>query len=92
MTQSKQNDKILRVSSTRNSFGAAKPGRAGPFQHANLDVVTPPSGHAIFRVQKNGPGNQLRRAWCLDARDDARVVRKSLDFHDRLFQPGIAGE
>jgi hypothetical protein len=72
-----------------NWFGAAKPVRAGPFQHANLDAVTPPRGHAIFRVQKKGPGNQLCRAWCLDASRDLRMIRKHLEFGDALFRIGI---
>jgi hypothetical protein len=69
-----------------NWFGAAKPGRAGPFQHANLDAVTPPRRHAIFRVQKKVPGNQLYRPWCLDACRDNRVVRKHPEFGDLLFR------
>ena len=70
-------------------FGAAKPGRALPFQHANLDAVTPPRGHAIFRVQKKKPGNQLCRALCLDARRDPRVIRKRLKSREGLFRIGI---
>jgi hypothetical protein len=72
-----------------NLFGAAKPGRACPFQHANLDAVTPPSGHAIFRVQKREPRNQLCRALCLDARHDKRVIRKRMKSSDQLFRIGI---
>jgi len=72
-----------------NWFGAAKPGRTDPFQHADLDAVTPTKGHAIFRVQKKRPGNQLRRAWRLDARRDDRVIRKHLKSCDQLFRIGI---
>ena len=73
--QRKRSDATLRVSSTMGWCGAAKPGRALPFQHANLDVVTPPRGHAIFRVQKKTPGNQLCQPWCLDASRGHRVSR-----------------
>jgi hypothetical protein len=70
-----------------NWFGAAKPGRAGPFQHANLDAVMPPR-HAIFRVQNKGAVNQLCRAWCLDAYRDVRVIRKRLESGNWLFRIG----
>jgi hypothetical protein len=72
-----------------NSFGAAKPGRADPFQHANLDAMTPPREHALFRVQKKTPGNQLRRAWCLDACRVDRVIRKHPKSGDGMFRIGI---
>lgn len=78
------------MSSTIEWFGAAKPCRALPFQHANLDVVTPPRGHAIFRVQKKASGNQLCRAWCLDARHGNRVIRKRVEPVAGMFQIGIS--
>jgi hypothetical protein len=46
-------------------------------------------GHALFRVQKKEPGNQLRRAWCLDACRSERVIRKRLKSCDQLFRIGI---
>jgi hypothetical protein len=79
----------LRVSSTMDWFGAAKPGRALPFQHANLDVVTPPWGHAIFRVQKKVSGHQMCRAWCLDARWGNRVIGKQVKSAAELSRIGI---
>jgi hypothetical protein len=46
-------------------------------------------GHALFRVQKKQPGNQLRRAWCLDARHNRGVIRKHLKSCDQLIRIGI---
>jgi hypothetical protein len=36
-------------------LGAAKPCRAGPFQHANLDAVMPPKGTLYSGYRKVGP-------------------------------------
>ena len=46
-------------------------------------------GHAVFRVQKKEPGNQLRRARCLDACRVDRVIGKRLKLFDQLFRIGI---
>src|SRR4029077_7640639 len=86
----KRSDGTLRVSSTMEWFGAAKPCRALPFQHANLDAVTPPRGHAIFRVQKKASGNQLCEVRCLDARHGNRVFRKGGEPVAGMFQIGIS--
>lgn len=77
------------MSSTMDWFEAAKPGRVLPFQHANLDVVTPPRGHAIFRVQKKASGHQMCRAWCLDARRGHRVIGKQVKSAAALSRIGV---
>ena len=77
------------MSSAMDWFRAAKPGRALPFQHANLDVKNPPRGHAIFRVQKKVSRHQMCRAWCLDARRGNRVIGKQVKFAAAMSRIGI---
>ncbi len=79
-------EKLVRVLNNE-LVRSGEAGRAGPFQHANLDAVMPPR-HAIFRVQNKGAVNQLCRAWCLDAYRDVRVIRKRLQSGNRLFRIG----